>query len=173
MTPSEHQPIALLSIHDVSPRFEGEVDALADKLAAAAGQRFAMLVVPNHWGDAPIVPGSSFASKLRAWADAGVEIFLHGYFHREECASLGIHDRFRGRFMTAGEGEFLALKRDEAMGRIDAGRALLEDITGRPIDGFVAPAWLYGPGAMEALERSGVRIAEDHMKSGRRGLDEP
>ena len=157
MTPSEHQPIALLSIHDVSPRFESEVDALADKLAAAAGQRFAMLVVPNHWGDAPIVPGSAFASKLRAWADAGVKSCTAIFTERSALRSAST-DRFRGRFMTAGEGEFLALKRDEAMGRIDAGRALLEDITGRPIDGFVAPAWLYGPGAMEALERSGVRL---------------
>ena len=49
------------------------------------GSRLAMLVVPNHWGDAPIVPGSPFATRLRAWADAGIEMFLHGFFHRDDA----------------------------------------------------------------------------------------
>jgi predicted deacetylase len=44
------------------------------------------------------------------------------------------------------------------------GKALLEDITGRPAAGFIAPAWLYGPGAMEALAASGFALAEDHMR---------
>ena len=159
-----NQSIVLLSIHDVSPRFESEVDALADRLAPAAGQRFAMLVVPNHWGDAPIIPGSAFASKLRGWTDSGIEIFLHGFCHRAQSAPYGVFDRLRGRFMTAGEGEFLGLNRDEAVKRIDAGRALLEDITGRPIAGFIAPAWLYGPGAMQALDQCRIRLAENHWK---------
>ena len=66
--------------------------------------------------------------------------------------------------MTAGEGEFLGLSRHEANARIGEGRALLEDIIGRPVDGFVAPAWLYGPGAMEALSDNHVPLAEDHFR---------
>ena len=157
-------PSVLLSIHDVSPRFECEVDALADKFSAAAGQRFAMLVVPNHWGDAPIVPGSAFATKLRAWSDSGIDVFLHGFFHRADAAPAGIANRLRGRIMTAGEGEFLGLDAAEAMRRIGEGRALLEDITGRAITGFIAPAWLYGAGAIDALERCGIDIAENHRR---------
>ena len=76
------------------------------------GDRFAMLVVPNHWGDAPIIPGSNFASKLRAWADLGIEMFLHGFFHRDDGAAWarrGPHarrpaDRRRGRIPRAHEG---------------------------------------------------------------------
>jgi hypothetical protein len=41
---------------------------------------------------------------------------------------------------------------------------LLEDILGRPVDGFVAPAWLYGPGALEALKDCSILIAEDHFR---------
>ena len=38
----------LVSIHDVSPRFERQVDALAERLAAhLGGPRFAMLVIPD------------------------------------------------------------------------------------------------------------------------------
>jgi uncharacterized protein len=156
--------LLLASIHDVSPRFESEVDALLDILAPAVGQRLAMLVVPNHWGDSPIVPGSPFAARLRHWADSGVEMFLHGYFHRDRQRHGGAADRFRARVMTAGEGEFLGLSREDASARIAEGRALVEDLIGRRIDGFVAPAWLYGEGALAALTDCGVPLAEDHLR---------
>jgi predicted deacetylase len=123
-----------------------------------------MLVVPNHWGDAPLVAGSNFTSKLRAWADAGVEMFLHGYFHRDEGRHVGGWNRFRAQHMTAGEGEFLGLSHREAKNRIAGGKALVEDVTGRPIAGFIAPAWLYGPGAAEALADCAIPIAEDHLR---------
>ena len=123
-----------------------------------------MLVVPNHWGDAPIRAGSPFATKLRGWADAGVEMMLHGFTHRDDAQHAGSGDKLRASFMTAGEGEFLGLSYDEATARIADGRALLEDVIGRPIDGFVAPAWLYGPGALEALSDSHITLAEDHFR---------
>lgn len=158
---SDH--LLLASIHDVSPRFESELDALVELLRVHVGDRMAMLVVPNHWGDSPIVPGSRFASKVRTWADSGSEIFLHGFFHRDETRHTKPLDRMRGRFMTAGEGEFLGLTRNAASARIMEGRSLIEDVIGRPIDGFVAPAWLYGIGAREALAECQIPIAEDHM----------
>lgn len=156
--------LLLASVHDVSPRFESEVDALIDLLGAHVADRIALLVVPNHWGDAPIVPGSAFASRLRSWANSGLEIFLHGFFHRDESRHANMGDRLRGRFMTAGEGEFLGLSRTAASARIMEGRALLENVVGRGLDGFVAPAWLYGRGALEALVECKVPIAEDHMR---------
>src|SRR5206468_7849280 len=156
--------LLLASIHDVSPRFESEVDRLTDLLRVHVGDRIAMLVVPNHWGEAPIVRGSPFAARLRRWADAGFEIFLHGFFHRDEGRHAGAGDRLRANFMTAGEGEFLGLDRSAAAARIREGRSLLEDITGQPIAGFVAPAWLYGPGAVEALGDCSIAIAEDHLR---------
>jgi predicted deacetylase len=154
--------LLLASIHDVSPRFESEVDRLMELIAPHVGERLAMLVVPNHWGEAPIVPGSPFAARLRGWADAGIEMFLHGYFHRDEARHGGA-DQLRARFMTAGEGEFLGVSQTAAASRIAEGRALLEDVIGRRIDGFVAPAWLYGKGALAALAQCGISIAEDHM----------
>lgn len=158
------QRFLLASVHDVSPRFETEVDRLGDLLGAHVGSRIAMLVVPNHWGEAPIIAGSSFASRLRAWAEAGIEMFLHGYYHRDEHRHASARDRLRARLMTAGEGEFLGLSSDQATARIAAGRALIEDVTGRPIAGFVAPAWLYGRGALEALADCSIAIAEDHWR---------
>jgi uncharacterized protein len=133
-------------------------------LGEHVGRRLAMLVVPNHWGDAPIVPGSAFATRLRGWADAGVEMFLHGYYHRDEARHEASADRLRARFMTAGEGEFLGLSRDEAAERISTGRVLIESVIGRRIDGFVAPAWLYGDGARQALRDAAIPLAEDHFR---------
>ena len=164
LVPTSSKKLLLASIHDVSPRFESEVDALLDLLRPNVGSCLAMLVVPNHWGEAPIIAGSPFASRLRGWADAGVEMFLHGYFHRDQARYAGTADKLRARFMTAGEGEFLGLSREEASARIAEGRAMLEDVIGRRVDGFVAPAWLYGEGALEALSDCGMPIAEDHLR---------
>jgi predicted deacetylase len=156
--------LLLASVHDVSPRFESEVDRLVELLAERVGGRIAMLVVPNHWGEAPIIRGSAFATKLRAWADAGVEMFLHGFFHHDEVRHARPSARLRACFMTAGEGEFLGLSRAAAGARIAEGRALIEDVSGRPIAGFVAPAWLYGRGALDALADCAIPIAEDHLR---------
>lgn len=154
-------PRLLVSIHDVGPRFEREVDLLAERLGRAlGGARFAMLVVPDHWRAAPLGRASAFQARLRGWADEGVEMFVHGWTHRDENGTAG----FRARHMTSGEGEFLGLSREEALRRMTDGRALIEDITGRPAAGFIAPAWLYGAGAREALRASGFALAEDHMK---------
>jgi predicted deacetylase len=111
----------------------------------------------------PIRPGSAFASRLRAWADSGVDMLLHGFHHHDDRDHRGL-DRLRGRFLTADEGEFLGLTEPEASKRIADGRALIEDIIGRRVAGFVAPAWLYGSGAYAALAQSGLSVAEDHFR---------
>ncbi len=149
----------LASIHDVGPKFEAEIDALADRLTRLLdGPRFAMLVVPDHWGEAPLARAPAYAAKLRAWADVGVEMFLHGFTHRDDAPSRG----FAQKHMTAGEGEFAALGVDEAFDRLSEGRRIVEDAIGRAVAGFVAPAWLYSAGTKRAVARSGFALAEDH-----------
>ena len=151
----------LLSIHDVGPRFEREIDQLIERLSRlSGGLHFAMLVVPDHWDQAPLADTPAFRARLRDWADQGVEMFVHGWRHRDDSGQGG----FKARHMTAGEGEFLALYRGEALRRMLAGRALIEDAIGRATSGFIAPAWLYGPGALAALGDAGFALAEDHMR---------
>lgn len=155
----------LVSIHDVGPRFETEIDALGDRLEGLLGVRtFALLVVPDHWGMAPLSAAPAFQAKLRGWAEAGAEIFVHGWFHRDDTNHAGPLARFMARRMTAGEGEFLGLERHEALRRMRAGKALIEDIIGCEVAGFIAPAWLYGASALEALSEAGFRLTEDHMR---------
>ena len=155
----------LASIHDVSPKFEAQVDTLAERLERRVGAgNFAMLVVPDHWDTSPLSASPAFARRLRGWADAGIEMFLHGWRHRDDSPHASGAAAFKARHMTAGEGEFLGLSEAEARRRMREGRAVVEDAIGRPVAGFIAPAWLYGPGAMAALASEGFALAEDHMK---------
>ena len=159
-----NRKLFLASIHDVGPRFEREVDQLADLLSSLlGGPKFAMLVVPNHWGEAPLAQNPAFQRRLRDWSDAGVEMFVHGWFHKDLAEHTGLA-AFKAKHMTASEGEFLGLASDVAAARMAEGKALVEDIIGRPAAGFIAPAWLYGPGAREALATGGFALAEDHMR---------
>lgn len=158
-------PSLLASIHDVGPRSEGAVDQLSELFLRHIGApRYAMLVVPDHWGSAPLVPGSAFATRLRGWADSGIEMFLHGWFHRDTTEHGSAGARFKAKHMTAGEGEFLGLDYATARDRMERGRALVEDIIGRPVTGFIAPAWLYGDGARAAMRDCGFALAEDHLR---------
>ena len=154
----------LLSIHDVAPCFESQVDELADLLAGlVGGPRFAMLVVPDYWERSALRAAPAFQARLRAWADSGVEMFVHGWTHKDAASHRGAAAA-KARHMTGGEGEFLGLDHAEAARRMREGAALIADITGRAPAGFIAPAWLYGEGAMRALGEEGFALAEDHMK---------
>lgn len=162
----------LVSIHDVAPCFESEVDRLADLIDARLGPaRYAMLVVPDHWGRAPLAQAPAFQARLRGWAERGVEMFVHGWFHRDSSRHQGAAG-FKARHMTAGEGEFLGLSHADALQRMADGKALIEDVIGRPAAGFIAPAWLYGSGAMQALAECGFPLAEDHFRVWRPGHED-
>jgi predicted deacetylase len=169
MTPHPAPPARprclLASLHDVSPLYEGEADRLRDLLADHVDPaRIAMLVIPDHWKQAPIRPGSCFATRLRQWSDQGNEIFLHGWCHVDQTCHRALADRLRAHLLTAREGEFSGIDKAEALRLLRNGRALLEDITGRAVAGFIAPAWLYGSGASEAIAELGFAICEDHFR---------
>ncbi len=154
----------LASIHDVGPQFEREVDQLAALLGGIlGGPKFAMLVVPDHWGTAPLAEAAAFQRRLRDWSDQGVEMFVHGWFHKDLADHSGAA-AFKAKHLTAGEGEFLGLSQAVAAQRMADGKALIEDAIGRSVAGFIAPAWLYGAGARAALAASTFALAEDHLR---------
>lgn len=165
----EHKRL-LLSMHDVTPAHSERIARLEALIAATTcgSTRYAMLVVPDFHAGAPIAADRNFQAWLRARADAGVEMLLHGWFHQDRAVHRGAA-AWKARHMTAGEGEFLGLSLIEARARLHDGRALLEDIVGRAVPGFVAPAWLYGPGALAALAEEFFAFAEDHFRVWRPG----
>ena len=108
-----------------------------------------LLAVPRFHGEEP-------SAELEAWLDdrhrRGDELALHGHSHLDESAPRGAVDALRRRHYTRGEGEFWALTQAEAEDRIDAGIAWFARHRW-PLAGFVAPAWLLGPGGWAALAR--------------------
>ncbi|WP_263588091.1 polysaccharide deacetylase family protein [Sphingopyxis sp. GC21] len=155
----------LASIHDVTPVHAERLDRLVPIVEAAVGPgRYALLVVPDFHRQGLLTDDPKFARRLRGWADAGCEIFLHGFTHIDESRHAGAATRWKASRMTAGEGEFLGLSTREAEARIGEGRDMIEQVIGRPIDGFVAPAWLYGEDSLAALAAQDIRLIEDHFR---------
>ena len=121
-----------------------------------------MRVVPSHWDDHGLRGDPAFAARLRRWAERGAEMLVHGWYHKDLAHHSGLA-ALKARPMTAREGEFLCLTREEVACRMTEGRA---------VAGFIAPDWLYGEGAREALTQRGFARAEDHIRVWRRGAAE-
>jgi uncharacterized protein len=155
----------LVSVHDVTPAHSDRLEKIVSLVEQIVGPgKAALLVVPDFHGKANLDSDRHFKVLLRRWADAGNEIFLHGYYHLEGTGPDKATRSWKAKCLTAGEGEFLGLGYDEAASRLRDGQKLVEEATGRPVAGFVAPAWLYGPDAKRAIRDQGFRLAEDHFK---------
>jgi len=153
----------LVTVHDVSPRHFNRLQEIHEFLdTLGIGHRYGMLVVPDFWAEWSLVTAPVFVGWLRSRQTAGVEMILHGYFHRDDRRHAGAMARLRARTMTAGEGEFLGLDYGTAYARIESGRAMLEEVLGTSIAGFVAPAWLYNEATKRALAEQSFLFAEDH-----------
>jgi predicted deacetylase len=158
-----------VSIHDVSPAWEREVD-VALAIAHEAGVRPALLVVPDFHGEAKLDEHPAFCEKLRALQAAGHEIYLHGYYHRARAqpdadGSLAARARhaFAQRVVSGGEAEFSDVTADEARERLDRGERMLEEV-GLRIRGFVAPAWSMPRWVLGLLGDRGYTFTEDHLR---------
>lgn len=153
----------LVSLHDVSPRHMSRLRTIANLLDEQGLRgRYSLLVVPDFWGAWPLRDHPDFCDWLKSRADEGAEIILHGYYHKDTAHHKTVSDRIRATYMTAREGEFLGLDKEQAVGLLLKGREVLEQVLGEPVPGFIAPAWLYGPGARAALAELGFAFAEDH-----------
>ena len=142
-----------VSIHDVAPAtWDACLELL--ELLAGSGAASTLLVVPRHHGGVPATADARFISGLHARVAAGDEVSLHGYFHYDDGPAARTPVGWaRRRLYTASEGEFDALDSTEAARRLQLGRTELEQ-AGFTIRSFVAPAWLLGAGARQALARS-------------------
>lgn len=151
-----------VSIHDVSPAFEADVSR-AVRLCHERGIQPALLVVPDFHRRAPLARSPAFVRRLRALADRGSEIFLHGWCHRTERTAATVGWLLRQRLASAGEAEFGELDAAQAESRLDAGLSLFASL-GLPVHGFVPPAWILPRRVVRALAAHGVRYAEDHLR---------
>ena len=149
ITPSRfaNERFVCVVLHDVAPSTRAACMRTLAAVAEVAEVPTTLLAVPRYHGERS-------TPELVDWLEArrrrGDELALHGWSHRDEEPTAGAVDAFRRRVYTRGEGEFWALSEREASRRIDAGVAWFRE-HGWPLAGFVAPAWLLGPGAWQAL----------------------
>ena len=149
ITPSrfENERFVCVVLHDVAASTRAACMRTLAAVAEVAELPTTLLVVPRHHGE-PATP--ELLEWLRLRSRKGDELALHGWSHRDDLAAAGFVDRLRRNVYTRGEGEFWALSEREATRRIEAGIAWFRE-HGFPLAGFVAPAWLLGAGAWEAL----------------------
>ena len=150
-------PMLCVSIHDVAPATWDECVRLVQALRSVADIPLSWLVVPHYHQQAHERPGDD--APLRAGLDAAIargdELVLHGYTHLDtERQAGGMRERFLRGVYTRSEGEFSALAADEARRRIGLGLEWFR-ARGWQSPGFVAPAWLLGEGAWQALPEFG------------------
>ena len=152
------------SIHDVTPRHWSRLDEI-HQLLCRHGLKgaYAMLVVPNFWTKWPIAKHPRFVEWVRDRIDEGCEVILHGHTHLDETPPRTGWANFKGRHLTAGEGEFLSLDEDAARRKVIEGKRELESLFDCRISGFVAPAWLYSPSTKRVLQEGGFTVAEDQL----------
>lgn len=137
----------IISIHDVTPRFQNEIE-----------------IILNHFSD---VPTSILATPLwdgwhRFRPDfvallRGSEKILHGLTHRSGGCDLA------GSFMAfsrRSDRELAHLSREQTYRRLDLGRRLFEDAFGETPWGYVPPTWFHNPHSISILQEMGFLFTE-------------
>jgi len=145
----------IVSLHDAHP---GSHAAIAEQIAFLAERgvtRTSILVVPEFHHKGLLTKDAAFCDAVSGWQTAGHELVLHGYYHdRFKAEPDGLHNFFWTRLYTAGEAEFLDLRKPEARSRLELGQLLFKSL-GWHARGFVAPAWLMAEGLPNLLAEMG------------------
>lgn len=138
-----------VSIHDVAPANWMECQRLLEAIRAVADIPLTFLVIPQYHGR----QGSpaNYERMLEKLLSEGHELALHGFTHQEPLPIRGnLYSCMVRTVYTQREGEFAALTAAQARQRIAMGLAWFRQ-RNWPVRGFVAPAWLMGPGTWSVL----------------------
>ena len=136
----------LVCVHDVTPAFASEIDAILVALRPRLGRRIHLGVVPNWHGRFPLAGASAFAAAL---ARGGGEVLLHGYQQRAAPGG-GWASR-----VTGGADALTHPAPAEAIARIRRGCGEIAAALGPP-RGFIEPAWQIGAVPQDWLTASGL-----------------
>ena len=141
----------VVSLHDVAPCTQQITSTIISELSAHGVRVCSVLVVPDYHHDGPFAKHREFVTWLRGLEADGHEIVIHGYFHERPTESKEtLRDKFMTRFYTQNEGEFYDLSYEEALRRITTARDEFRALGLKP-RGFIAPAWLLGNEAEQAV----------------------
>jgi predicted deacetylase len=141
----------VVSLHDVAPCTQQITSTIISELSAHGVRVCSILVVPDYHHAGTFAEHREFVTWLRALEADGHEVVIHGYFHeRPPHTNETLRDKFMTRFYTQNEGEFYDLGYEEALQRITRARDQFHALGLKP-RGFIAPAWLLGNEAEQAV----------------------
>jgi uncharacterized protein len=153
---------ACIALHDIAPATWPQCARLLGMLDEIGATPVTLLVVPDFHGRGSIEHDAAFIAAIEQRIRRGDEIALHGYTHRDDAPRpRNPWQWFRRRVLTASEGEFSALGRDEAMQRIHRGLQVMSRLQWN-VHGFVPPAWLASQGTRDALAETELRYTSTH-----------
>ena len=143
------------SIHDVSPLTVGRTDQILADLKKIGCHGTSLLVIPDHHRTGRVSCDAAFSQWLRERVEEGHEAVLHGWCHlREKKAADDFFKKVVTQSYTAGEGEFFDLCESDARQRLEQGISEFS-ACGVKATGFIAPAWLLGAEAEQAVRGLG------------------
>lgn len=124
------QKIAL-SIHDVTPRYQKELETIFAELDKLGLTSRTELVVPDFQRQFNIAADASFIAFMQAEKAKGAEISLHGIHHDYA--------------------EYFRFNYDQARTTLDEGLKIFTAALGFAPPGFVAPQWVQSRGSLKAV----------------------
>jgi len=154
----------LASVHDISPLTLDACQRAVTLLHQAAGlvpSDLTLLAIPHHEGRVRLDEDAATVTWLRAMADSGATIVLHGLTHRMPRATFNPARLAAAYGFARGQGELYCVTGEDAAGRLDEGRAILRRV-GLEEAGtrFVPPAWLLSQAARAAVTAAGFEWTE-------------
>ncbi|MGA2552869.1 MAG: polysaccharide deacetylase family protein [Burkholderiaceae bacterium] len=138
-------------MHDVSGATWPDCARLLAALGEVGPFRSTLLLVPEFYQGSAARRDVAFCRRMTDRLQEGDELALHGFRHHDDVVAVGVKARLLRSVYTAAEGEFAALSAQAARRRLLAGAQWFAE-NEWPLHGFVAPAWLLGTGAWDALK---------------------
>lgn len=166
MTLTKQAKYLHFSLHDVCPFHLARIQRAEEYFVKWGVQKVTYLLVPNfhHHGLASL--NSDFLAFVHKKRPFEVEWVLHGEFHLEdEAVALRVSDSettWKRKYMTGGEGEFLAQNPQEIRHSILRGVQEFNLVLGENPQYFIPPAWLYNEHLHPILKDLGFTGTEDH-----------
>lgn len=150
----------MLVLHDVAPETWVDYRPFVEAIDALGNIPLTWLVVPDFHRRNRLDAHPEFCRLLDRRVALGDELALHGYYHLDEGPMpRGPREWVMRRVLTH-EGEFFALDEHQAARRLEQGMSTFQR-HGWPLHGFVAPGWLLGAPARQALAASGLTYTSD------------
>ncbi len=147
----------VVSLHDVSPQTREVFTAMLRELAEVGVTRTSLLVIPDHHHRGHLLDHPDFCDWLKGLIEQGHEPVIHGYYHQRDARpGETVRQRWVTGVYTTGEGEFFDLPKNEAASLLARAKTDFQGLDpSLSPSGFIAPAWLLGDAAAEAVREAG------------------